>query len=39
MTAAAIKAIKQFVFNPATVDGVPVTSTIDDVPFIFILDE
>lgn len=39
MTAAAIKAIKQFVFNPATVDGVPVTSTIDDVSFIFILDE
>ena len=39
MTAAAIKAIKQFVFTPATVNGVPVTSTIDDVPFIFVLDE
>jgi TonB family protein len=39
MTEAAIKAIKQFVFTPATVNGVPVTSTIDDVPFIFILDE
>jgi TonB family protein len=39
MTAAAIKAIKQFVFTPATVNGVPVASTIDDVPFIFVLDE
>jgi protein TonB len=39
MTAAAIEAIKQFVFTPATVNGVPVTSTIDDVPFIFVLDE